>query len=162
LKKIVIRAARPRDVDDLFAMIRELSAHERARAIFQLTPENLKGVLFGRPKRVYCIVAAVDERLVGYAVWFHCYAFFRGCWVLFLEGLFVHSHYRGRGIGTRLLAHVAKRAIREGCAGILWQARRSNKKAIGFYKALSAKQYLDSCHFVLSDGALHQLAEKAP
>jgi GNAT superfamily N-acetyltransferase len=162
LKKIVIRAARPRDVDDLFAMIRELSIHERALAIFQLTPEKLKGVLFARPKRAFCIVAAADGQLVGYALWFHCYAFFRGAWVLFLEGLFVRSHYRGRGIGTRLLAHVARRALRERCAGVMWQARTSNKKAVGFYKALSAKQYRGSSHFVLSSDSLRDLAKKAP
>jgi ribosomal protein S18 acetylase RimI-like enzyme len=160
VKKIVVRAPRPRDVDDLFELIREFARHENMLSKFALTPENLKGVLFCKPKQFFCIVAEADERIVGYAIWSRSFAFFRGGWVLFLEGLYVRSRYRGRGIGKQLLAHVAKRAIRERCLGVRWEARTSNKKAIGFYKSLAAKQLPGNCQFVLSGGALRDLAEK--
>ena len=83
---LVIRTAKPRDVDDLFAMIREFSIHERALSKFALTPENLKGVLFRKPKQIFCSVAQADERIVGYVLWIRTYAFFRGGWGLLGSG----------------------------------------------------------------------------
>lgn len=155
-----IRAARTRDVNDLFALIRELASQERALAKFGLTPETLKGVLFGKQKRAACFVATIDAKPVGLALWFYAFSSLRGGWMIFLEDLVVRRHYRGRGIGRALLAHIAKHAVRENCLGVVWVARTSNRRAVSFYKRLSAKQYSDSSHFVLFGEALNELAKE--
>jgi GNAT superfamily N-acetyltransferase len=160
LKKIVIRVVQRRDVEGVFALIRELSVHEKELSKLTLTPQKLKDVLFHKQKRVWCIVAQIDQRLVGTALWFRSFYSLRGGWLIFLEDLFVLPRYRGQGVGRRLLRHVAKRAVRERCLGVVWTTRISNKKAVSFYKSLSATQHSDSCHFLLVGKALDDLAKE--
>jgi GNAT superfamily N-acetyltransferase len=158
--KLVIRTVRRSDVDGVFVLIRELSIHEKELSRLTLTPEKLRAVLFGKKQRVSCVVAEVNQRPVGVALWFPAFSSLRGGWMIFLEGLFVRARYRGHGIGRALLIHVAKCAIREHCLGVVWVTRVSNKKAISFYKSLPAIQHLDNCHFFLVGEALKNLAKE--
>jgi GNAT superfamily N-acetyltransferase len=80
---------------------------------------------------------------------------------LFLEDLFVRDLFRGRGIGTALLAAVARIAVEEDCYGIHWEVLDWNEKAIELYKALGA-EFRDQWRPVLLTGeALKRLARKA-
>lgn len=159
--KIVIRAARRNDIDGIFSLIRDLADHEEALPLLVLTRASLRRELFRQPRLVFCLVATVNGRIVGTALWFYSYSALRGRWLLFVENLFVQPTYRGAGIGRNLLAHVADRAIRARCAGMLWLARNSNKRAISFYESLAARRHLGSCQFVLVGKPLRTLAARA-
>src|SRR6185436_18224848 len=52
----------------------------------------------------------------GFAVFFHTYSTFEGRPGLYLEDLFVLPRWRGRGLGRRLLAELARIALARGCA----------------------------------------------
>ena len=80
---------------------------------------------------------------------------------MFLEDLFVRETFRGRGIGTALLAAVARIAIEEQRYGIHWEVLHWNTKAIELYTALGA-EFRDRWKAVMLSGdALQRLAEKA-
>jgi GNAT superfamily N-acetyltransferase len=80
---------------------------------------------------------------------------------LFLEDLFVREQFRKQGIGTALLAEVARIAVEEQCYGIHWEVLDWNTKAIELYKALGA-EFRDQWKPVLLTGeALHRLAQQA-
>jgi GNAT superfamily N-acetyltransferase len=159
--KIRIRPARQNDIDGVFSMMRALADHERALPYLTLTRADLRRELFRKPKRVFCAVATLNGDVVGTALWFYSYSALRGRWLLFIENLFVQPTYRGEGIGKNLLAYVADRALRARCAGMLWLARNSNRRAISFYESLAAKRHLGTCQFVLTGKPLQALASRA-
>jgi len=73
------------------------------------------------------IVMEFDGRIVGYG----------GMWVIFDEAhvtnIAVAARYRGRRLGTRLLAELGKRAHRLGAARITLEVRPSNTAARNLY-----------------------------
>ena len=160
-RKIVIRTARPGDIGTVHALVRELADQEGALPMLKLTPASLRRELFRKPKRVFCIVATANGDVVGMALWYHTYSVLRGRWLAFVENLIVVPKFRSQGIGRKLLAHVADRAIRARCVGLLWLTRMSNRKAISFYKSLAAKQHLGNSQFVLAGDALLALAAES-
>jgi GNAT superfamily N-acetyltransferase len=155
---------RPATVDDaslLRSMIRELAEFENELQWVTIREEDLVRDGFGEHPRFRALIAEWSGVPVGYALFFPYFS----TWVgrgLFLEDLFVRESFRGRGIGTILLASVARIAVVENCYGIHWEVLHWNEKAIEMYKALGA-EFRDQWRPVLLVGeALEKLAEKAP
>ena len=53
---------------------------------------------------------------MGFALFFHNFSTFLGKPGIYLEDLFVRPEARGRGVGQRLLAWLARTALERGCA----------------------------------------------
>jgi len=155
-----IRSATISDAALLRTMIRELAEFERQLELVTISEEELKRDGFGENPRFRALIADWGGQPAGYAMTFRYYS----TWVgpgLFLEDLFVRDLFRGRGIGTALLAAVACIAVEEDCYGIHWEVLDWNEKAIGLYKALGA-EFRDQWRPVLLTGeALKRLARKA-
>ena len=86
----------------------------------------------------HAAVAEMDGQAVGFALWFSTFSTFRGQPGLYVEDLYVRPDYRGRGIGTALLAAVAAQAIERGCGRVEWSVLKWNTAAVGFYRSLGA------------------------
>src|SRR5690349_25015943 len=101
---------RPANIDDavlLRTMIRELAHYERELEWVTIREEDLARDGFGTNPRFRALIAEWNGQPAGYAVFFHCFS----TWVgrgLFLEDLFVREKFRKQGIGTALLAEVAR------------------------------------------------------
>lgn len=138
-------------------MIRELADYEHELEWVTIGEEDLARDGFGEHPRFRTLIGEWDGQAAGYALFFDYFS----TWVgrgLFLEDLFVRERFRGRGIGTALLAEVARVAVHEHCYGIHWEVLDWNEKAIGLYKALGA-EFRDRWRPVLLMGeALHRLA----
>ena len=156
-----IRSATMDDAALLRAMIRELASYERELESVTIREEDLVRDGFGENPRFRALIAEWDGQPAGYAVFFGYFS----TWVgrgLFLEDLFVRDAFRRRGIGTALLASVARVAVDENCYGIYWEVLHWNQKAIAMYQAIGA-EFRDRWRPVLLIGeALKKLAEKAP
>jgi len=59
----------------------------------------------------------------------------------FLEDVFVHEPYRGRGNGERMVKAVVKEAQRQGCYKLVGTSRYSRKQVHDFYKKLGFREY---------------------
>jgi GNAT superfamily N-acetyltransferase len=155
-----IRPAAISDAALLRTLIRELAEFEHELELVTITEQELERDGFGEKPRFRALVAEWDGQAAGYALMFGYYS----TWVgrgLFLEDLFVREAFRGRGIGTALLAAVARIAVEEHCYGIHWEVLDWNEKAIGLYKALGA-EFRDQWRPVLLTGeALMRLAKKS-
>lgn len=68
----------------------------------------------------------------------------------FVAGLFVHSEYRGQGIGEALLEHVKKEALARGCARLsLLNMRNRPSYRRGFYATRGWTERPEAANFVL-------------
>jgi GNAT superfamily N-acetyltransferase len=160
LNMLLIRPATRNDAALLLAMIRELAEFERMPELVTNREEDLARDGFGENPRFRALIAEWSGDVAGYALYFDYYSTWAGAG-LFLEDLFVREAFRGRGIGTALLAVVAKVAVEEKCYGIHWSVLDWNEKAIELYKAIGAEFHDKWCPVLLSGEALARLAEKA-
>jgi hypothetical protein len=73
-----IRAATPADTAAIFALTYELAEFEQLTHLFAATQDDLHDALFGSRPSIEALVAESEERLVGYALFFHNYSSFVG------------------------------------------------------------------------------------
>ncbi len=155
-----IRPATPEDVPLLMTMIRELADFEHAVDKVTNTQEELAQDGFVQHPKFRALIAEWDSHPAGYALFFDFYSTWRGR-QLFLEDLFVRGDFRGKGIGTSLMAQVAKIAVSENCKALRWEVLDWNQPAIRLYESTGAV-FLDELRLVLlEDAALRDLAAQA-
>jgi len=133
-----IEPARERDVPLILAFIKGLAEYERLAHKVVATEEGLRASLFGARPAAEVVLAYVGDEPAGFALFFHNYSTFLGRPGLYLEDLFVWPHWRGRGIGRRLLAHLARLAVERGCGRMEWSVLDWNEPAIRFYRSVGA------------------------
>jgi GNAT superfamily N-acetyltransferase len=135
---LMIRSAQDKDVDAIFDLIRGLADYEQLTKNVTGNSDLLRSHLFGN--RPYCeaIVAEVDDRIVGFGLFFHNYSTFLTQPGLYLEDVFVLPEYRHQGIGKALMTNVAKIAFDRGCGRLEWSVLDWNQPAIDFYQRLGA------------------------
>ncbi len=160
--EIAIRAARPEDAEALVNLVRELAVYEKLEEQAKATSADFHRHLFGPRPVAEAAVAEVEGEPIGFALWFTTFSTFRGQPGIYLEDIFVRPAFRGRGIGTALLATIARLAVERGCGRLEWSVLDWNAPSIGFYRSLGARAMDEWTVYRLDDEALRRLAEKAP
>jgi GNAT superfamily N-acetyltransferase len=157
-----IRTATAEDVPEILAFIRALAFYERAPDAVRATEEDLLRDGFGPKPYFFCLIAELDGMPAGFAFYFFDYSTWLGRPGLYLEDLFVHPEFRGRGIGKALLERLAAIAVEKGCARLQWEVLDWNTPAIDFYRAMGA-EFMDAWRNVRVHGdALRWLAGLEP
>src|ERR1700759_3415556 len=98
-----LRAAEPRDLLQLVALIGALAEYERLTQLLQVTPEELARHLFGDRPVVEALVAETGDKLIAFALFFTNFSTFLGKPGLYLEDLFVLPERRREGVGRALI-----------------------------------------------------------
>ena len=156
-----IRPAIRSDVSTILNFIRALARYEREPDAAVATEEDLLRDGFGDQPYFSCLIAEEDGAPAGFALYFFDYSTWLGRPGLYLEDLFVHPEFRGKGIGKALLQRVAAIAIEKGCPRMKWEVLDWNTPAVDFYAAMGA-EFLDTWRNVkLSGDALQRLASGA-
>jgi GNAT superfamily N-acetyltransferase len=153
-----LRSATPADVDDIFRLIRGLAEYERLTHEVTGSAERLRAHLFGSQPYAEVVLAELDGRPVGFALFFHNYSTFLTAPGLYLEDLFVEPAHRGKGIGAALLRRVATLAHERGCGRLEWAVLDWNAPAIGFYERQGARVLPDWRICRVTGEALSRLA----
>ncbi len=157
-----IRPATLNDASLLCTLIHELAEYERELDLVVVREEDLVRDGFGPDPAFRAVIAEWNNQPAGYALFFGFYSTWEGRRGLFLEDLFVRPPFRGKGIGTALLTHVARVARSEGCFGLRWEVLDWNQPAIELYKSLGVA-FLDHWKSVLLMGEpFERLAERIP
>jgi GNAT superfamily N-acetyltransferase len=133
-----LRAARPRDVNAIVGLIRELADFEKLTHLLQVTPESLHPHLFGPKPAAEAMVGEVDGAVVAFALFFTNFSTFLAKPGLYLEDLYVQPRHRGRGLGRALLEHLGALAVGRGYGRFEWSVLDWNEHAIRFYKGMGA------------------------
>lgn len=150
--------ASERDVPLILRFIRGLAEYERLAHECLATEERLRESLFGPTPGAEVLIARVGQTPAGFALFFHNYSTFLARRGIYLEDLFVLPEWRGRGVGRRLLAYLARLAVARRCGRLEWWVLDWNESAIRFYRSLGAEPMSDWTVFRLTGPALEALA----
>ena len=152
-----LRAATPADVPAILQCIRGLAEYERLAHQCVATEARLHQTLFGAAPAAEVVLASRGDETAGFALWFRSYSTFLAQPGIYLEDLFVLPAHRGRGLGRRLLAHLAWTAAERGYGRVEWAVLDWNADAIRFYRSLGAVPMDDWTTFRLTGDALAAL-----
>src|SRR5688572_1955632 len=107
MANIRIVPAQSADVPIILQMIKALAEYEQLTHEVSATEDDLRQSLFGPRPAGEVVLAYAGDAPIGFALFFHNFSTFVGRSGLYLEDLFVVPEWRGKGIGKRLLGHVA-------------------------------------------------------
>ena len=159
---ITIRPAGRDDVPLVLQFIRDLARYERLEHEVTASEAELSEALFGERPYAEVVFACDGSAPVGFALFFHNFSTFKGRPGIYLEDLYVRPEARGRGIGKRLLAHLARTAVQRRCARLEWAVLDWNEPSIGFYRSLGAVPMDEWRVFRLTGEPLALLAGSSP
>jgi ribosomal protein S18 acetylase RimI-like enzyme len=135
-----IRAATPRDAVRIAEMANALNRYHKMDDT-AFTPQRVERDGFGAGAAFSCLLAELDARVVGYAMYHGCYnsdLAQRGLW---LVDLYVEEAARSHGVGRRLMAALAREAVACGAVSLWWGVDSENTGARALYKALGAHDF---------------------
>jgi GNAT superfamily N-acetyltransferase len=137
------------------AMVAQM-ARELAAAVDD--PEPVLGALdllrdgTGPDRWFDCLVAVVDESVVGYAMFCRGYEAHIGKRRLWLSDLYVQSQARRIGVGRALMHAVMRIAAMQDCEAVYWDLWRENRVGKGFYESLGAVESGDLAIWHVASG----------
>ncbi len=155
---VSIRTATAQDVCGILGFIRALAEYERAPDAVTATAADLLRDGFGPNPYFQCLIAELDGQPAGFAFYFFDYSTWLGRPGLYLEDIFVHPEFRGRGVGKALLKRVATIAVEKGCCRLKWEVLDWNTPAIDFYRAMGAEFPAEWLNVLVRGEALLRLA----
>ena len=158
MTRIDIQPATAADVPLIFAFIRELAEYEKLAHEVVATEDQIRSTLFGERPVGEVVIASLDGRPVGFALFFPNYSTFLGRPGLYLEDLFVRPDARGYGVGRELLEYLARLTVERGWGRLEWRVLDWNAPSIAFYRKLGAEPLEDWTVFRVTGEALQRLA----
>ena len=158
-EELRIRLARRDESAKILEFVKALAKYEKMSKLVTITEEDIKMNIFDNGyARV--LFLEVEERVIGFAIYFYSFSTFIGKSVLYLEDLFIETGMRGRGYGKEVLAYLAKTAQVKGCVRFEWSCLRWNKPSIAIYEKMKATQLREWIKFRLDGKELNNLAAK--
>lgn len=154
---LTIRSATPADSATILGFIRALAEYEHLLHEVEATEADIRRDLFGPEPKVFCEIAELDGRPVGFALWFYTYSTFQGRHGIWLEDLFVLPETRGTAVGKALLVELARRCVAEGLGRYEWWVLDWNEPSIRFYKSQGGEMMDEWTKVRVSGPALDKL-----
>ena len=154
-----IRFATQEDAPVIVDLIKGLAEYEKLSHEVIVTEEKIKATLFGEKKFAECLIAEIEQKPAGFALFFHNYSTFLGKPGVYLEDLFVKPEFRKLGVGQALLRRLAQIAIQRNCARLEWSVLDWNKPAIDFYMNLGARPMSEWTVFRMTEMEMQTFAK---
>ncbi|MBV8978973.1 MAG: GNAT family N-acetyltransferase [Alphaproteobacteria bacterium] len=161
MQKPSIRPAGAGDEETVVALLRGLADYERLLDRFRITPEVVRRDYFCERPLLHCDLLFEGSKPAGIATWQWSYGSFAAMPKIYLADLYVPPEYRGRRYGRALIAHLARRALEHGGAGVEWEVLDWNKPSIDFYDSLGARPVQGWIGYRLEGAALEAAAASA-
>ena len=156
---VVFRFARRGDCALILSFIRELAKYERMENDVVATEEMIAQWLFDK-HAAEVLFAVVDDREVGFALFFSSFSTFLGRAGMYLEDIYILPEYRGRGFGSAMFKKLANIATQRGYGRFEWACLDWNTPSIAFYRSLGAEPVDGWTTYRLSGSTLSDLANK--
>jgi GNAT superfamily N-acetyltransferase len=158
MEELTIRFAEEKDCGQILEFIRALAVYEKMEDQVVATEELLGEWIF-RKGKAEVLLACLEGKAVGFALFFHNFSTFLGRAGIFLEDLFVLPEHRGKGYGKALLRRLARITMERGCGRLEWNCLDWNQPSIDFYLSLGAAPMGEWTTYRLTGETLRTLAE---
>ncbi|HKY94477.1 MAG TPA: GNAT family N-acetyltransferase [Kiloniellales bacterium] len=158
---ITIRPATAEDIPVLLTLIRALARYENAEDKVEADEAMLRAEGFGERPAFEAIIAFLDDRPAGFALFFHNFSTWVGRRGLYVEDLFVEEWARGRRLGERLLAELARIAVARGCRRLDLSVLSWNP-ARAFYERIGLRHLDEWLPYRIEGEGLQVLAARSP
>ena len=136
---VKIREAELADLELFVAFVAQKSEFDGVPHLLKATAHKLKQTLFCDSPLARVLLAEVAGKAVGFAMFYASYSSLLAQPCLWLDDLFVQSHFRGLGVGTALLKSLAQIADSTNCGRIEWTVNTGNAPGISFYQKQGAR-----------------------
>ncbi len=133
-----IRFIKKDEIDDLVELCRLHAEYEQSAYTSSGKKEKLLSGIFDNPPQLYCLVACIEEQIIGYATYMTQYSTWDACNYIYMDCLFIKQDFRSLGIGPKLVDRIIEEAKKLNCSLIQWQTPDFNTRAIKFYKRIGA------------------------
>jgi ribosomal protein S18 acetylase RimI-like enzyme len=156
---VTIRGIECGDLTEVLRLMRDFARYGNLEQYLEVTKEQMYEAMFGENAFVNSLIAFDNDSAVGYAIFYPNFLTFRGERGYFLEDLYVSESARGKGVGQKMLARIAKMAAERGFERIDFLVLDWNQTAIDFYEKLGAVRAKGESHFKFTDAAFNDLAD---
>jgi GNAT superfamily N-acetyltransferase len=158
---VTVRWATPDDAATIVGFIRGLAEfeHEPPESV-KVTEADIVRDGWGERPRFEALIAEVDGRAAGFALFFMNYSTWEGTAGIYIEDLFVLDVARGTGAGRALMAAAAAVARERGCARLELSVLDWNP-ARGFYERLGMAHQSEWLPYRLGASGIAALAGEA-
>jgi len=151
---ITIRPAQTSDVPLLFEMLCASGVDQGFPNSIAVTEPDLLEDGFGPDPRFHCVIAEVDEKPAGMALYFFNYSTWISRLGLYLEDLYVAPGFRRAGVARALLDHLVAIARQRNCRRMQWLVYSGNEAALQLYRSYGAESQEDWIFMTLRDKLL--------
>ncbi len=158
-RRPLVRRARPEDGPRIIELDRELARFEKLLPPDAVEAERLLSWIFDS-KKLEALVAELDGRVEGVALFYEGLGTFRARPFLYLEDLVISEEARSRGIGEALMVALARETQARGALRLEWVVLDWNERAIRFYERFGARQPREWVKFALDGRELEDLARR--
>ena len=156
---LIIREAKEKDIGVILNLIKEIAEYENMSDEVIATEETLRESIF-KNNRANALILEVDNKEIGYCIYFYNFSTFIGRSGLYIEDIFIRKEYRGNGFGSQIFKFLAKKAKDEGLKRMEWSCLDWNEPSIKFYKSLGAVPMDEWTVYRLTEDKINELAEK--
>jgi len=157
MASITLRAATADDVGTLLGLIRGLAIYEKKPDAVVATEADLLRHGFGAVPRFETLIAFVDGKPAGFALYFPNFSTWTGKPGLYLEDIFVEEWARKLGVGRRLMARLAAIVLERDWGRFDFSVLHWNP-ARDFYHRLGIEHLEEWLPYRANDAALKRLA----
>ena len=158
MSSFTIRPAKPDEAGIILDLINQLAVYEKCENDVVADEATIYHSLFVE-RSAECLLGEEDEKVVGFALFFHNFSTFVGRKGLYLEDLFILPEKRGRGYGKAFLKHLAKIAVERGCGRMEWICLDWNESALSVYRSIGAAPLSEWTVQRLDEDALKRFTE---
>ena len=148
--RVRIRPAVAADAATVAELIEELNRHQ-GEPTGHVTVEAVRRDGFGPAPEFRVLLAELDGRPQGYALFHPSWSTEVGERGFYLYDLYVREGARGHGLGRALLAALAATARDEGRTFLWWSSKAWNREAQAFYAGLGAIEEDVKAHAIFGE-----------
>jgi GNAT superfamily N-acetyltransferase len=128
-----IRKAKPSDLAELFALLREKAKFDGALAALTATQIELGAEIFCESPKFEVVVAEKVGKIVGLATYYSLFSTYSARPEILMDDLFGIETEQGKGIGWKILKFVSAEAVSRKACELEWSLQSSNNRGIAFY-----------------------------